>query len=345
MEIAFVINDIGTESPNYTTVHLALKAHRMGHRVALLGVGDLHYTPDGHMGGKAYRPGKGSFRTTNQFLDACRKTGPAVISSAELDVLMLRNDPNDDVVLRPWAQTAGIVFGQVAAAQGVLVVNDPFSLSAAMNKMYFQHYPEAIRPRTLITRNVEEIAAFLKEQQRIILKPLQGSGGRSVFIADGNNRGNHHQIIDAIARDGFVIAQEYLPEAKNGDIRLFVMNGSALERDGRYAAFRRVTAEGDIRSNLKAGGKPGAVEMTDELLALVEVVRPKLLMDGMFLVGLDIVGNKLMEINVLSPGTLHYIVELEKVDFFETIIASLERKVEYRRLHGASIANRQLAVM
>lgn len=345
MEIAFIINDIATEKPGYTTVHLAWKAHQMGHHVYLRGVGELHHTPDGHVGGHGHAPGKGRFRTAETFLESCRSEARAPVSSAMLDVLMLRNDPTDDAVDRTWAQTAGIVFGQVAVARGVLVVNDPHSLASATNKMYLQHFPEAVRPRTLISRDVDDILAFVKEERKAILKPLQGSGGRNVFLVDAGNRGNHHQIIEAIARDGFVIAQEYLPAASKGDIRLFVMNGRALERDGHYAALRRETAQGEIRSNLKVGGRPGKVRMTEGILALVEQVRPRLMLDGMFLVGLDIVGDKLMEINVLSPGTLPSIMKLEKVDLLEPVIAALERKVAYRRMNGAAITNRQLAVL
>lgn len=346
MTIGFVINGLDTEKDHYTTAHLAFHAHRMGHRILLMGVGDLSYTPDGRMGAKAYEPPRKAYKTTATFMAACRAAAVKPISSADLDVLMLRNDPSDDLVGRPWAQTAGIIFGEVAAADGVLVLNDPTSLAGATNKMYFQHFPAILRPRTLITRDVDEIKAFFAEQRkRMILKPLQGSGGRNVFLVNDKNIGNLRQIIDAISRDGYVIAQEYLPDAKDGDIRLFVMNGAPLIRDGKCAAFRRVNAKADIRSNLKAGGKPAAVKVTDALLQLVEVVRPKLIKDGMFLVGLDIVGDKLMEINVFSPGGLHFISELEGVNFFETVVHAVEKKHHYKQLYGERIRNKLLAAM
>lgn len=346
MVIGFVINNISTEKEHNTTVYLAMHAHRMGHRVLFLGVGDLCYTPDGRMGAKAYEPPKRAFKTSVTFMAACRSAAEQRISSADLDVLMLRNDPSDDLVTRPWAQQAGIIFGDVAAANGVLVLNDPTSLAGATNKMYFQHFPAVLRPRTLITRDVAEIRTFFAEQKQLmILKPLQGSGGRNVFRVNDKNIGNLNQIIEAISRDGYVIAQEYLPDAKDGDVRLFVMNGSALERNGKYAAFRRVNARTDIRSNLKAGGTPTAVKVTDTMLELVEVVRPKLIKDGMFLVGLDIVGDKLMEINVFSPGGLLFITQLEHVNFFEAIIEAVERKHTYKTLYGPAIRNKLLAAM
>lgn len=346
MIIGYVINDIATEKDHNTTVQLAMQAQRMGHRVLLMGVADLCYTADGRMGAKAYEPPARAYRSGAAFMAACRKVVPQRISSADLDVLMLRNDPSDDLVQRPWAQQAGIIFGEVAATDGVLVLNDPASLAGATNKMYFQHFPSVLRPRTLITRDVEEIRAFFTEQdQRMILKPLQGSGGRNVFRVNDQNIGNLNQIIEAICRDGYVIAQEYLPDAKDGDVRLFVMNGAPLQRDGKYAAFRRVNAKADIRSNLKAGATPTPVKVTDTMLELVEVVRPKLMKDGMFLVGLDIVGDKLMEINVFSPGGLLYIVELEHANFYETIIQAVEKKHHYKQLYGERIRNKLLATM
>ena len=346
MTIGFIINDIDTESVNYTTVHLAFQANRMGHRSVFFPVGDLMYTPDGHMGGKAYEAPQKAYKTVQSFFNALKRSRPKHVSSARLDVLFLRNDPSVDLASRPWAVHAAILYGAVAESNGVIVLNDPTSLAGAINKMYFQHFPAILRPRTLITRDVAEIRKFFKEQkQRMILKPLQGSGGSNVFKVDASTIGNLSQIIDAISRDGYVIAQEYLPEAKEGDIRLFVMNGAPLQRDGKFAAFRRVGADGDIRSNISAGGHPALVKITDDLLELVEVVRPKLVSDGMFLVGLDIVGDKLMEINVLSPGGLNIVGQMHKVNFMEPVIEAIEKKVHYKKLYGTQIGNRDLAMM
>ena len=223
----------------------------------------------------------------------------------DFDVLMLRADPAVDAAESSWANTAGLAFGHLLADTGVLVVNDPRSLADAMSKAYFQHFPEVVRPRTMISRDEERVRQFIEELGgRAVLKPLQGSGGSGVFLVNMKEEPNITQIVEAIARDGYVVAQEYLPAAKDGDVRMFVMNGRALEVDGVYAAFRRRPGETDVRSNMSAGGSAEAVKVTDEMLQLVEAVRPKLLADGMFLVGLDIVGDKLMEVNVFSPGGL-----------------------------------------
>lgn len=201
-----------------------------------------------------------------------------------------------------------------------------------------------MRPRTLISRDENRLREFVDELGgRAVLKPLQGSGGSGVFLVDLRKERNIAQIVEAIARDGYVVAQEYLPAAKDGDVRMFVMNGRALEIDGSFAAFRRRPGETDVRSNMSVGGKAEAVKVTDEMLRLVDLVRPKLLSDGMFLVGLDIAGDKLMEVNVFSPGGLGSCEALYGLDFAEAVIADLERKASMRDHYGKDLPNIRLA--
>ncbi|MCW8982025.1 MAG: glutathione synthase, partial [Altibacter sp.] len=144
----------------------------------------------------------------------------------------------------------------------------------------------------------------------------------------------------------FVIAQEYLPEAKNGDIRLFLMNGVPLQaEDGQYAIMKRVNASGDIRSNIHAGGRPQKAKISDQILELAEIVRPKLVQDGMFLVGIDIVGDKLMEINVFSPGGLNVMGDMYETDFSTQVIRSIEKKVHYNNTYEDYLFNSRLATL
>lgn len=346
IRIAFVVNDVATEKGNYSTTHLAYTAHKRGHTVYLLGVGDLAYYSQGHMGGRARKSTGKKYKSPELFLKAMQEQAETPITAMDLDVLFLRNDPSDDMIDRPWAQNAGIIFGQIAVNSGVIVLNDPKSLSEAMNKMYFQHFPESVRPKTLITRDIKEIKAFYEEQnQKIILKPLQGSGGKNVFIAKEDDLTNINQMVEAISRDGFVIAQEYLPEATEGDIRLFVVNGAALHSGEKYAAFRRVNDSGDIRSNVHVGGKVKPVKVDKKILDMVETIRPKLIMDGMFMVGIDIVGCKLMEINVFSPGGLNVSGQLYDVDFTDVVIQAVERKVSYKQTYTYKIDNKTVATL
>ncbi len=346
MRIGFVVNDVKTEQPVYTTTRLAMAAANLGHDCLLLGVSDFVYAPDGSILAHARTISGNGHESLEDFLETVQNTEPVISAIDQLDVLMLRNDPADDAIERPWAQTSGILFGQLAAARGVVVVNDPGNLANAINKTYFQHFPEQVRPKTLISRDVKEIKEFIAGQQdKAVIKPLQGSGGQGVFVIDEDETANVNQMIEAVIRDGYCIVQEYLPAAAEGDVRLFVMNGRALWHDGQYAAFRRVNKTGDARSNMHSGGESVAAEVTSQMLELVEIVRPKLVRDGMFLVGLDIVEDKLMEINVFSPGGLGSSERHTGVNFAEVVIHDLERKVRYRTLYGGTLRNVDLATL
>jgi glutathione synthase len=123
------------------------------------------------------------------------------------------------------------------------------------------------------------------------------------------------------------------------------MNGEPLRRDGKYAAFKRVPAKGDIRSNIHAAGTARKVKVTDAMLSIASTVRPKLLETGMFLVGLDIVGDKLLEINVFTPGGLGRLAAMHGVDFSETVILSIEEKLRIRASYGPTLTNARLATI
>lgn len=344
MRIGFVVNDVATEQSNYTSTRLALAASQKGHEVWLLGVGDFVCETDGRLSATAHRPGDKQYKSLDRFMtDIHDPEGVEELDLCTLDVVLLRNDPADDAVERPWAVTGGVAFGRMLVAAGVLVLNDPGNLSHALTKAYFQHFPEAVRPRTLISRDGRAISRFVADQKgQAVLKPLQGSGGSGVFKVTEEESPNLNQIIDAISRDGYVVAQEYLPAAAEGDVRLFVMNGQPLTCEGHIAAFRRKNEGPDARSNMSAGGKALEVDVTEEMLHMLDLVRPQLLADGMFLVGLDIVGDKLMEVNVFSPGGLGSCQELYGTNFAEAVITELERKVDLRG-HYPDLPNHRLA--
>jgi len=348
MKIGFVVNDVATEKAVFTTSRLAMSAVNMGHESYTLGVGDFVYAPDGSIHAHARSVDGDGYESLEDYIDELQGDDARSerILVDDLDVLLLRNDPSDDAAERAWAQTSGILFGQLAAKRGVLVLNDPENLANAINKTYFQHFPEQVRPKTCISRDVKEIKEFIEHQNdKVVIKPLQGSGGQSVFLIGEDDEANLNQMIEAVTRDGYCIVQEYLPAAVDGDVRLFVMNGRPLWHEGQYAAFRRVNKTGDARSNMHSGGESVEAEITDQMLELVEMVRPILVRDGIYLVGLDIVDDKLMEINVFSPGGLGSSQRHTGVDFTEVIIRDLERKVKYKEYYGAGVRNVELATL
>lgn len=347
MRIAFFVNSIKGESPNYTTTVLALAAVMSGHEVCYVTPGDFVLSPDDSLAVRALTlPGAKYKKATTLYKDLRDKGEVKRLDVTEIDVLFLRNDPSLDATERPWAANVGTLFGRLAAARGVLVVNDPEGLARAQNKLYFQDFPVSVRPETLISKSMEEIRAFIENQPKgAIVKPLQGSGGKNVFKITSPKDANLNQIFEAVSEEGYLIAQSFMPEAVEGDIRFFLMNGRPLVKDGKYAAFRRVPAKGETRSNVHRGGTVAPVAITDKILKIAEAVRPKLIHDGMFLVGLDIVGDKILEINTFTPGGLNNVSEIHEVNFNSSVIAALEAKMEIRAGYGAQLNNCELATL
>lgn len=347
MRIAFVLDYVPKENPVYTTVLIAFKMHNKGHEVFLTDVRNLAYYPSGHMGAHGKRAPKKSYKTPHEYLDDVKSDNAIEerVTAPDLDVLFVRNDPSAAPSNESWAQTPGAVFGQVALQDGVIVLNDPYTLSDSVNKMYFQQFPEDVRPKAIITRDAQEIKDFYKEQKNkaMIIKPLQGSGGKGVFLINEDSVANLNSMIEADLRDGYIIAQEYLPEAAKGDIRLFMLNGKIMEdSNGKVAALHRYSQSGDARSNIHAGGATKKPKITDNLWEIAERVRPKLVQDGVFFAGLDIAGDKLLETNIFSPGGLGTAGDLAEADFGAVVMEAIERKVEYRRVYGSSISNKSL---
>ena len=348
MLIGFFVNDLEREYENYTTTVLAHTAASRGHSVCYITPADFVLNADDSLSVHGRFLPKRKYKDRAEFFAALKDAKSVKIERVdvtEIDVLMLRNDPSIDVQT-PWAMEAGILFGREAVRRGVIVLNDPDSLGRAINKLYFQSFPVEARAETLITKHASDVKEFAKAHGgNIILKPLQGSGGSGVFKLDPKNGSNLNQIIEAIGRDGYIIAQAYVSAAKKGDIRLFLMNGRPLEIDGKYAALRRVAAKDDIRSNIHAGGKAEAVEIGKVELDVAEVIRPKLMADGMFLIGVDIVGDKILEVNVFSPGNLHSCSDLAGVDFAVPILEAIERKVAIKAQYSHAFDNRHLAIL
>ncbi len=348
MRIGFLVNDVDTEQPGYTTTRMAMAAINRGHEAWVISPGDFAYDPDEKIKARARHAPRDKYLQGSAYLKGLHssKARHRRITVDDLDVLMLRNDPSQDAITRPWATNAGVDFGRLAMRNGVIVLNDPNGLGKAMNKMYFQLFPEEVRPRTLITRDRDEIKEFVKEQGgRAVLKPLQGSGGTGVFLVDPSTRKNLNQMIDALTRDGYAIVQEYLEKAEEGDTRLFMMNGQPLRYKGKYAAFKRIRQGDDIRSNVHAGGTIAQANIGEAELRIAEFVRPKLVADGMFLVGLDIVGDKLMEVNVFSPGGFGSAQKFEKVNFSHAVIHALESKCDYSAFYRRRFSNVQMATL
>ena len=229
-------------------------------------------------------------------------------------------------------------FGRRLKQLGVLVVNDPDGLSRAGSKMYLAGFPVELRPKTLITRSVERVRAFLRELDGpAIIKPLAGFGGQNVFYVARGQAANLQQIISTVRKAGYVIVQEYLSAAAKGDKRVLLLGGAPLSVGSTVAAYKRMRPKGDIRNNMHVGGSRRRTDFPEAERRLCDLLRPRLVADGLYFVGVDLVGDKILEINVFATGGIANINELYDVDVGTAVIRDLERKVELRSVYREPI--------
>lgn len=256
-------------------------------------VAEIHYFEQGDLklsSGTAI----GRSRTLNvsDNSDAWFELGPArSVPLGELDVILMRKDPPFDM---EYVYTTYIL--ERAEAAGALVVNRPQALRDMNEKAYTAWFPECT-PLTLITRSMAEMKAFLADNERIVVKPLDGMGGRSIFVVQqGDNNAN--VIFETLTNFGqqFAMAQDYIPEISLGDKRILLINGEAVPY-----ALARIPSADDNRGNLVTGATGHGQELSAADLAICEQVGPVLRERGVFFAGIDIIGDYLTEVNVTSP--------------------------------------------
>ena len=208
-----------------------------------------------------------------------------------LNVIMMRKDPPFD---QEYIYATYLL--ERAESMGVYVVNKPQSLRDANEKLFTAWFPQCCA-ETLVAREPARIRSFLLEQGEIILKPLDGMGGTSIFHLRQNDP-NLSVILETMTQynSRYVMAQKYIPEIKNGDKRILMINGEAVPY-----SLARIPAEGESRGNLAAGGRAEGRELTEQDWWIAKQVGPTLREKGLVFVGLDVIGDKLTEINVTSP--------------------------------------------
>ena len=329
MRLAFFVNDVATEVDEYTTTRLARAAAQGEHEVWYVGVEDVELGDrDGKLVARAHAAAFKRNDTLAGFMDRIKEREAERIVMEDLDVLFLRNESIEDWQERPWASPLGVVLGQMLKARGVTVVNDPMSLVRATSKLYLEEFSESIRPRALVTRDPEAIERFVAEVGKSVVKPLYGAKGRNVFVIEDEDETNLAQMTEAVLQDGYAIVQQFVDGGEDGDSRIFLLEGKILEHDGQLAAFRRVPTGNDPRANISTGGRAVPLEIGDAERGIVEAMSDKLLADGMFFVGIDVIGDKVLEINAESPGGMQAVERLYEIDVCPTIIEALERRSE-----------------
>ena len=335
MRVLFVVNNPRSLRPTYSTVYLAVAAQRRGHEVAFISVDDLAHERE--VTGRVVKPVSDVRGDPASMIASLRSFAKMrkEVRLAEFDIVLLRNNPHvgdgHSVRVNP-----AIELGRRLKEAGVMVLSDPDGLRRAGSKMYLAGFPTAIRPRTLITCSANRVRTFLRELDgAAVIKPLFGYGGRNVFFVGRGETANLAQIISTVRSSGYLIVQEYVAAAARGDKRVLLLAGVPLETGGRVAVYRRLHASDDMRNNMHLGASRRGCRLTQAERELCETIHPRLVADGLYFVGLDIAGNKILEINVFAPGGLHNMHELYGVDLADAAIANLERKFKLRgAYHG-----------
>ena len=279
-----------------TTFALALEAHKRGHEL-------FYYNPENltYNNGIVSARGKNILKIQNKINDHVLLSEEETKNLSSEDVILLRQDPPFDMTYITNTHILETLHPKT------FVVNNPFEVRNAPEKLFVNKFKEFI-PETLITRDIIEINKFKKEFKEIIVKPLYGNGGKQVFHIRHDDP-NFSSLLEMFFEHSNepIIIQRYLPEVRNGDCRVIMINGEIA------GAVNRVPPKGEARSNLHVGGRAEKKILNKKESEICEALSEELKKKELILVGLDIIGDYLTEINVTSPTGVQ---EISKFDNF-----------------------------
>lgn len=233
---------------------------------------------------------------------------------SDMDVVLLRQDPPFDMNYITSTHLLERIHPKT------LVVNDPAHVRNAPEKIFVTEFPD-LMPKTLISRNADDIRAFREDVGDIILKPLYGNGGAGVFrlTSDDQNLASLLEMFEQAFPEPFMV-QQYLPDVRAGDKRIILVDGKAV------GAINRVPAEGEARSNMHVGGRAEAIGMTAREHEICERIGPSLKERGFIFVGIDVIGDYMTEINVTSPTGIREVKKFGGADISALIWDAIEAK-------------------
>ena len=296
-----------------STFVLALEAQARGHAL-------FHYLP-GEMSFRDHRVYAKArpLSVRRQRGDHAKLGAPEVLDLAGVDIVLMRQDPPFDMAYITATHLLEHIHPRT------LVVNDPFHVRNAPEKLFVAHF-EGLMPPTLITADREEILAFRAEHRDIIVKPLFGNGGAGVFhvTPEDENLGSLLEMFTGMYREP-IIVQRYLPEIRRGDKRIILVDGEPA------GGVSRIPPDGEARANFHAGGAPRKADLTTRERDICAAIGPALRDRGLVFVGIDVIGEYLTEINVTSPTGIQEINRLDGVRIEAMIWDAIERRVEAAR--------------
>ncbi len=297
-----------------STLAMMLAAQRRGWRLYHILQQDIAWT-DGRVVARAQRVTV--FDDNEHWFEL---EAPEQLDMATLDAVLMRKDPPFNM---EYIYTTYLL--EAIEEQGVLVVNRPSSLRDVNEKFFTTRFPQCAPPQ-IVTRDPDRIKDFLAEHGEIVVKPLDGMGGASIFrIAAGDL--NTNVILETVLDHGrkTAVAQRFLPEFKQGDKRILLIDGEPVPY-----ALARIPAKGEARANLAAGGSWEGVALSERDRWICDQVAPELKKRGLIFVGLDVIGDYLTEINVTSPTCIRELDSLYDLDIAGDLMACIEGKLDAR---------------
>ena len=312
IKLGMVMDSIGRINiKKDTSFAMLLEAQSRGWELHYMELGDLFLS-----NGRAYA----RTRTVQVQRDANAWygfLGEQELALSELNVIIMRKDPpfNQEYIYATYIL-------EQAESQGVYVVNKPQSLRDANEKMFTAWFPQCCTD-TLVARAPHKIRSFLQKHQEIILKPLDGMGGASIFYVRENDP-NLSVILETMTEHSqrFIMAQKYLPDIKYGDKRILLVNGEPVPY-----CLARIPASGESRGNLAAGGRGEGRELSARDRWIAEQVGPTLKAKGLVFVGIDVIGDYLTEVNVTSPTCVQELDKQFGINISALLMDHIETKV------------------
>ncbi|WP_157014306.1 glutathione synthase [Mesorhizobium xinjiangense] len=309
LKVAVQMDHVATLSiAGDTTFALSLEAQKRGHEL-------FHYTPDR----LSLRDGRATARVEPMTLKDVEGDHYALgearkVDLAEMDVVLLRQDPPFDM---NYITTTHIL---ERIHPATLVVNDPAWVRNSPEKIFVTEFPD-LMPDTLITKDPQEVAAFRREFGDIIVKPLYGNGGAGIFhlLEADRNLAALLEMFGQMFREPYIV-QRYLKEVRGGDKRIILIDGEPV------GAINRVPAEHDSRSNMHVGGRAEKTELTEREREICARIGPALRERGFILVGIDVIGDYLTEINVTSPTGVREVKKFGGADIAALFWDAVEAK-------------------
>lgn len=314
--LAVLMDPLETIKPaKDSTIAMLKAAHKRGCEVLAFGQGDL-WARDGHAFARLT-----PLAVTDDATRWYRAGESAVRELARVDAVLMRKDPPFDM---EYIYSTYLL--ERAEAAGTLVVNRPQGLRDMNEKAYTAWFADCCAA-TLISRDMEAMEAFLGEHGQAVFKPLDGMGGRSIFVVAKGDR-NARVVLETLTDGGcrYAMAQRYLPEiAETGDARILLVDGEPVPH-----ALVRMPAAGDHRGNLAAGATAGSRALTDRDRWLASRIGPVMRERGMLFVGLDVIGGFVTEINVTSPTGIREIDKAHGTDIGGLLIDAVLRRLDRR---------------